>query len=305
MVQQHSRQVRTGRRRRRLPEIVTLQKIGPGEPSLEEDLRKIGYEGCFLHHDRYDRGVGILADRDFLGRHDPPALKVRGCELPETEKNESRFLTVSIGDLPEAQREPSSPAGRLTMNGRLIALIAVAMIVLAASAAAEKPRDTREFATELASRIERFFLWNDCRPMRAGADLWSDDAESNLPKNGMLREMERSLGTSLFGLSHGTVISTIHDRLQAAHLHDDRASTRLHIHVRVSGEALRIEVGYTKPVLDLASRERFYAETWSSRSNHAHESDGGHVLSLVIKDVGRFIDEYLRVNRDSCERRRP
>lgn len=85
--------------KRRCPEIVALQKIGPGEPSLEVDLRRIGYEGCFVHHDRYDRGVGILADRDFLGRHNPPALKMRGCELPGIEKNESRLLTVSIGDL--------------------------------------------------------------------------------------------------------------------------------------------------------------------------------------------------------------
>ena len=39
------------------------------------------------------------------------------------------------------------------MDARPITLIAVAMIVLAASAAAEKPRVTREFVTELASRI--------------------------------------------------------------------------------------------------------------------------------------------------------
>ena len=77
------------------------------------------------------------------------------------------------------------------MQARPIALVAAAMLFLAAPAAADKPRDTREFAEELASRIERFFLWNDCRPMQASAYLWSDEAESNLPeKGGMLREMD-------------------------------------------------------------------------------------------------------------------
>lgn len=180
------------------------------------------------------------------------------------------------------------------------ALIAASMIVLASPAAAEKSRDTREFATELASRIDRFSLWNDCRPMRADADLWTDDAESNLPENGLLREMERSLGTSLFGLSPSTVVSAIHARLQAAHLHDDRSATRRHTRARMFGEVLRTEVGYTQPVLDLASRERFIAVTWRSRSEHWHESDGDHIHSLLMKDVGHFIDEYLRVNRESC-----
>ena len=37
---------------RRGPQFVALQKIGPGEPSLEEELCKIGYMGWFLHHKR-------------------------------------------------------------------------------------------------------------------------------------------------------------------------------------------------------------------------------------------------------------
>ena len=34
---------------------------------------------------------------------------------------------------------------------------------------------SKELLDELLSGIERFFLWNDCRPMRASAYLWSDD----------------------------------------------------------------------------------------------------------------------------------
>ena len=83
--------------KKRCPDIVTLQKIGPSGPSVEERLREIGYEGCFIHHARYDRGVGVLANRDFLSLRDSPAPRVRDCELPGTEKSESRFLSVSIG----------------------------------------------------------------------------------------------------------------------------------------------------------------------------------------------------------------
>ena len=77
-------------------------------------------------------------------------------------------------------------------KARPIAFIAVAMIVLAASAAAEKPRVTHEFVTELASRIgsrvERFSLWNDCGPLRSEAHLRSDS--DKLPE-----------GNPLFGLT--------------------------------------------------------------------------------------------------------
>ena len=81
------------------PDIVTLQKIGSTEPFPTEALRNIDYESWFLHHCRYYRGVAILAHRDFLRRRDAPSPKVRDCELPGDDRSESRFLTVSIGDL--------------------------------------------------------------------------------------------------------------------------------------------------------------------------------------------------------------
>ena len=84
---------------RRRPEIVTLQKIGPGEPCHEEELRKVGYEGWYLNHKENYLGVAILAHHDFLSRHDlsPPEVLYR--ELPCDNRNESRFLTVRIGDV--------------------------------------------------------------------------------------------------------------------------------------------------------------------------------------------------------------
>ena len=87
------------------PDIVTLQKIGSGEPSLEQDFRDIRYEGWFLYHEKHYLGVAILADHDFLSGHDPSLPKVLDCELPGDDEyeslfpNEARFLIVSIGNL--------------------------------------------------------------------------------------------------------------------------------------------------------------------------------------------------------------
>lgn len=91
--------------KRRRSDIVTVQKIGPGEPSVEEEFRKICYEGWFRYHKKNYLGVAILAHHDFLSRHDLSPPKVLDNELPGDDQyesrfpNESRFLTVSIGNL--------------------------------------------------------------------------------------------------------------------------------------------------------------------------------------------------------------
>ena len=181
------------------------------------------------------------------------------------------------------------------MNARPIALIAAAMIVLVAPAAADKPWNPREFAAELASPIERFFLWNDCGPMRVDAFLRSDD--SNFPEAGLLRHFS----IDLFGLSRENVISAVRDRFEATHLVEDAgAATRLFVRARVNGNAVRVDVSYEKPVRDLISGAEFYTTTWESQSAGEHGRDDGLILSQVMKEVDKFIDEYLRMNRDSC-----
>ena len=91
----------------RCPDIVTLQKIGQGQPSREHEneLRKIGYEGRFRYHNRNYLGVAILIHRSFLKRRGLSPSEVLYPELPDADineprfPNESRFLTVSIGNL--------------------------------------------------------------------------------------------------------------------------------------------------------------------------------------------------------------
>ena len=85
--------------RHRRPDIVTLQKIGSSGPFPKKKLRNIGYESWFLDHKRHYRGVAILAHYDFLSRHNRPPPEELVRELPDDDRNESRFLTVSIGNL--------------------------------------------------------------------------------------------------------------------------------------------------------------------------------------------------------------
>ena len=174
------------------------------------------------------------------------------------------------------------------------------MIVLAATAAADKPRDTREFAEELVSRIERFSLWNDCRPIRANASLRSDD--SDIPEDSFLRPF----GDDLFGLSYFDVMSDVDDRLREAHLLDAAdAATLLFLRVHVTGNKVRVEASYSKRVRDLVSGLEWFAATWESKSVGEHGNNGNYILSQVMEELDKFIDEYLRVNRDACEKRPP
>lgn len=91
--------------KRRRPDIVALQKIGPGDLFPEKELRNAGYRGCFLHHDKIHLGVAVLARREFLNRRDLSLSRVLYPDLPDPDiceprfPNELRFLTVSIGDL--------------------------------------------------------------------------------------------------------------------------------------------------------------------------------------------------------------
>lgn len=85
--------------KRRNPDIVTLQKIGSSEPFPKDRLCEFGYESWPLDHSRNDLGVAILGQRNFLSRRDVSPPKMRHCELPCDDLNESRFLTVSIGNL--------------------------------------------------------------------------------------------------------------------------------------------------------------------------------------------------------------
>ena len=114
----------------------------------------------------------------------------------------------------------------------------------------------------------------------------------------------REFSQNVFGLSEENVISALRDRLQAAHLVEDAsAEAKLFARAHMTSKKCRINVIYSKPVRDLISGEEFFADTWKSESSGDHGNDGNHILSRGMNEMDKFIDEYMRVNRDSCGKR--
>lgn len=76
------------------PDIVTFQKIGHDEHFPERELRGLCYELAILPwRSSSDAGISVLT-REGLGQQE---VCVR--ELPRAESDESRFLTIRVGDL--------------------------------------------------------------------------------------------------------------------------------------------------------------------------------------------------------------
>lgn len=76
------------------PDIVTFQKIGRAEHVPDQNLRALGYDLSALPwRSGSDAGVAVLT-REGLGQHE---ACVR--QLPGAASDESRFLTVRVGDL--------------------------------------------------------------------------------------------------------------------------------------------------------------------------------------------------------------
>ena len=76
------------------PDIVALQKVGRNEHFPQQDLRGLRYELAILPwRSNSDAGIAVLT-REGLGQQ-----VVRACQLPGAESDESRLLTVRVGDL--------------------------------------------------------------------------------------------------------------------------------------------------------------------------------------------------------------
>ena len=170
------------------------------------------------------------------------------------------------------------------MAARLIALVVAAMIVLAVPAAAADGR---------VNERDRFQLWADCRAVGLEID----------PLRG---------GHPHFQLTLHAVEIAARSRLRAAGLYNATKYVGLLIvfinMVRVDWlfneagkQPFSIAIRYYKLMKDIMSGESNLAVAWHAGS--VGLGDPAFVLSAVSRKVDEFIDEYLRVNRDACEKR--
>ena len=154
------------------------------------------------------------------------------------------------------------------------ALVFLALVALLAPAAPGQ---------DAASLLERFELFNACRPMRLLVEGLDDDAAA-------------------IGLNKAALQAAAESRLRAARLYTEdpeRADwAYLYVNVNVVNPAYSISASYRKKVTD-AFGESGLATTWSSDSA-GQSSKAGFIVSSLSRHMDRFLTAYLRVNEEAC-----
>ena len=141
-------------------------------------------------------------------------------------------------------------------------------------------------SAEEVSELDRFQLWNECRPMRLVVEGLPD-------------------GATAIDLTKDAIKIAVRSRLRAARIYSEdygeAAWAYLYINVNVVGHAFDIMTDYGKFVRDNATNLEFSASTWSTGTTGTHGGDSNYILSNVAQHADKFIDEYLRVNADACK----
>ena len=173
----------------------------------------------------------------------------------------------------------------------ILSAVALTLVLAAPSGAAEKVT-TVEKATK---KLDRFDLWNGCRPMGLFVEGLPDDAGK-------------------IGLRKKDIEIAVRARLRGARIYEEiNASSHsvLYVNVNVVGRAFKIIVEFNRSVeVLLPSRVKpegmdpliNYVTTWQSGVTGTHGATAEYILSSVAHYTDEFIDEFLRVNADACRR---
>ena len=137
---------------------------------------------------------------------------------------------------------------------------------------------------DAASRIERFELFNACRPMILVVERPSSRAAE-------------------ISLTEEALQVAAESRLRAARLytedHERANFAFLYVHVNVAGPAFSSSVRYRKKVTDEFGITST-ASTWEESSHGMHGKDAGYIVSNLSRHLDRFLAAYLRVNESAC-----
>ena len=108
------------------------------------------------------------------------------------------------------------------------------------------------------------------------------------------------------GLTKEAIKVTVRSRLRAGRIYGDPALATTVLVVLVIGDPVvfGIEADYFKLLKDEMTGVTQMARTWWRSAVGSHAKDSNAVLSAVSQYTDKFIDEYLRVNEEACDRRR-
>ena len=164
-----------------------------------------------------------------------------------------------------------------------IAAVLLTTILLASPALGAKVSD-----------LDRFRLWNACRPMGLTVDGRSDPA-------------------SVIGPIKKSIIVAARDRLRAQHLYTENfkaaAGAYLHVLVEVVGNdmagdvvraAFHVQVSFAKYMTDTGTTLQHFLPAWQTGTTGTYGRGPMLIHRLVVENIDEFIDEYLRVNAAAC-----
>lgn len=130
----------------------------------------------------------------------------------------------------------------------------------------------------------RFKLWTDCAPLLLAVEDLPPDATD-------------------IGLTRQSIETLVRSKLSAAQIYSTMGGTPyLHVNLSVRGGDHSIVFKVGKNVTDSNySLLSGYATTWSRENGGTHGEDVELLLQNISEFTDVFVDEYLRVNADSCK----
>ncbi len=157
---------------------------------------------------------------------------------------------------------------------RLPVGIAAVFLIVAASASAEE-----------VSSHDRFQLWNKCRPTTLLVEGLPKDAGS-------------------WGLNEAAIEVAVRSRLRGARLFTEDftepGASLLYVRVDFADIAFTVSIRYYKRFEDRVTR-RYLATAWIKGTvGLSRKKNSDFILAIIRRFTDEFVDEYLRVNADSC-----
>ena len=139
--------------------------------------------------------------------------------------------------------------------------------------------------------IDRFYLFGACRPM--SVMVYASQS-----------------GPVRFKLSREVIEAAAKLRLKAARLYPaphpegpvKEWPPALVIDFQMVGHSFHINLAYSKPVSDHLSGLDFMAATWLTGFIGQHTGNPEFVMQALDQMLDRFVAEYLRVNREACDK---
>ena len=141
---------------------------------------------------------------------------------------------------------------------------------------------------QTVSDLDRFALFNACRPMR-------------LVVEGLYPDVQAS------GLTEERIQLAAESRLRAARLYTESMEkanlTHLYININVVGRAHSVSVAYRRWVTDPVNNSEGPATTWDTGSTGTHSGDASFIIQDLSRHLDKFLANYLRVNDSACNMR--